>query len=246
MTSVMRYAIYYSASETSLLTRLGARWLGRDAFDGKSLQQQMVDGLTPERVAAATTAARRYGFHATLKPPFALVRGETEARLLAAVGTLASELQPLVLPGLRVARIGGFVALVPSGSERQVGELAAKVVQGLDRFRAPTEPAELARRRMARLTPRQDELLLRWGYPYVLDEFRFHMTLTDAVDDDEAAKLMAAAEHFFAPVIGKPVTIEALTVFTEPTPAAPFLVRAVAPLGHPGKVRLLHAETPAG
>ena len=33
----------------------------------------------------------------------------------------------------------------------------------------PPSEAELARRRAAGLTPRQDELLMRWGYPYVLE-----------------------------------------------------------------------------
>lgn len=241
----MRYAVYFTPPETSLLARLGARWLGRDCFDGKAMQQPLLAGLAGERVAAATASARRYGFHATLKPPMALAAGETEARLIAAMGTLAADVKPIMLTGLRVARVGKFIALVLSGSDRQIAALAATVVEKLDRFRAPPEPAELSRRRQARLTPRQEAHLVRWGYPYVLDEFQFHMTLTDAVDDADAAVLMPAAEHFFAPVIGKPVPVDALTLFVEPTPAANFIVRAVAPLGVPGRVRLLHTETSA-
>ena len=56
--------------------------------------------------------------------------------------------------------------------------LADACVEQLDRFRAPPSDAELARRRRASLTPRQDAMLVRWGYPYVFDTWFFHMTLT--------------------------------------------------------------------
>ena len=32
------------------------------------------------------------------------------------------------------------------------------------------------------LTDRQEALLTQWGYPYVMEEFRFHITLTGALD----------------------------------------------------------------
>ena len=45
-------------------------------------------------------------------------------------------------------------------------------------FARPPGAAELERRRKAGLSAAQEKMLLRWGYPYVLDEFRFHLTLT--------------------------------------------------------------------
>jgi len=227
----MRYAVYFTPRDTALLARLGARWLGRDAHDGKALQQPPIERVDPESFAAATAAARRYGFHGTLKAPIRLKAGETAARFLAATQALAATLVPVTIPALEVARLGGFLALVPTGPVPALDALAQRVVEALDGFRAPPEESELARRRHSRLTPRQDELLARFGYPYVLDEFRFHMTLTDAVDDGLAAALRPAAEAFFAPVLGRPVVVDALAVFVEPAAAAPFVIHAAAPLG---------------
>lgn len=227
----MRYAVYYAPRDTALLARLGARWLGRDAHDGKALQQPPVERVDPESFAAATVAPRRYGFHATLKPPMRLAAGASEARFLAAVEALAADLVPATVPALEVARIGSFLALVPGGPAPEVERLAGRVVEELDRFRDPPDEAERARRLRGDPTPRQRALIERWGYPYVFEEFRFHMTLSDSVDQAMAAALRPAAELFFAPVLGRPAVIDALTVFVEPDPAAPMVVRAVLPLG---------------
>ena len=88
-------------------------------------------------------------------------------------------------------------------------------VCAVDTFRTPANEAELQRRRAANLTPRQEFLLMRWGYPYVLDEFRFHMTLTRRLLPDEKPALLAAANEHFAAVLGQPLDVDALTVFAE-------------------------------
>jgi putative phosphonate metabolism protein len=227
----MRYALYFAPRDTALLARLGARWLGRDALDGKALQQPPIERVDAETFSAATASPRRYGFHATLKAPIRLAEGTTEAAFLTAVGEFAATLAPVTIPALEVARIGGFLALVPTGPVPPIEALAQRAVEAVDHFRRPPDETELARRGHAHLTPRQRELLARWGYPYVAEEFRFHMTLTDAIDDGLAAALRPAAEAFFAPVLGRPVVVDALTVFLEPDPAAPFVVHAVIPLG---------------
>ena len=87
--------------------------------------------------------------------------------------------------------------------------------------------AELARRNPASLTPRQRELLKTWGYPYVLDEFRFHLTLTDRVGDERRPEVERALSDCFAGVLGADVPVDALAVFTEAEPGAPFELHAV-------------------
>ena len=82
--------------------------------------------------------------------------------------------------------------------------------------------AELARRRTAGLTARQEEHLSRWGYPYVLDCFRFHVTLTDRLEAREAEQLLPSLSAYFAPVIGKPITIDEITLFVQPAEDAAF------------------------
>lgn len=231
----MRHAVYFAPRDTALLARLGARWLGRDAADGRALQQPEIDGVPAPEVEAATDSARRYGFHATLKPPFHLAAGCTAAELAGATERLAATLPAVTIPALEVARLGAFVALVPRAPVAALHRLADRVVAELDAFRAPPDADELARRRPATLSPRQREMLERWGYPYVFEEFGFHMTLTDAVAPALGARLAAAATAFFAPVLGRPVLVDALTLFVEPAPAAPFRIDRVVPLAGGGR-----------
>ena len=82
----MRYAIYFAPPPGSLFHTLGSRWLGRDAFTGEQLEQPAEPGLS-----AVTGDPRRYGFHATMKPPFALRDPVRPEALLRAVAALASE-----------------------------------------------------------------------------------------------------------------------------------------------------------
>jgi putative phosphonate metabolism protein len=231
----MRHAVYYAPRDTALIARLGARWLGRDAAGGRALKQPEIDGVSGPEMEAATASARRYGFHATLKPPFRLAEGRTAADFTAAVERLAATLPAVTIPSLAVARLGGFVALVPSQPVAALEGLAARVVVDLDGFRAPPDEAEIARRRPATLSPRQREMLERWGYPHVLEEFQFHMTLTDALPPALGDALAAAAARHFAPVLGRPVLVDALTVFVEPRPAAPFQIARALPLAGAGR-----------
>jgi transposase len=177
----------------------------------------------------ATVDPRRYGFHATLKAPFRLAEGVDADDLDAAVAALAASRPSVVLAAVRPASIGRFRALVPTGDTEAVDALAEDVVRGLDGLRAPLTRADIARRRPESLTPRQRELLEAWGYPYVLDEFRLHMTLTDSLD--EPGDVDDAIAAHFADLAGADVPLTALAVFVEQEPGAPFSVRSVHPLG---------------
>jgi hypothetical protein len=174
-----------------------------------------------------TVSARRYGFHATLKPPFRLAEGRTPEELDAAVARFAAARADAVIPRLSLARLSGFFALVPGAGAQGLHALASEVVQGLDDFRAPPADAEVARRNRALLTPRQLELLDKWGYPYVLEEFQFHLTLTDSIPDRRRLEVQRALSDWFAPLLGASVPVDALAVFTEAAPGAPFTLHGV-------------------
>ena len=81
MVNFPRYAIYYAAPRGSALDRFGADLLGYDAWSGDDLQ--FPNGL-PLDWRELTSDPRKYGFHATLKAPFALAPGKSETELLAA------------------------------------------------------------------------------------------------------------------------------------------------------------------
>lgn len=180
-------------------------------------------------IEPVTRNARRYGFHATMKAPMRLAAGRTESELRAAADAFARGREPVLIPRPRLTAIDGFRALVPSGDVSELDALAAAAVREFDGFRAPLAEADIRRRRPERLTDHQRELLHRWGYPYVLDEFRFHFTLTDPVPTERASEIDAALEEHFATVVGVDVTLTAIVISVESEPGAPFELLSVHP-----------------
>lgn len=227
----MRYAIYYTAPADSLLTRLGATWLGRDAVTGSALAQPEVPGLAASGLAALTISPRRYGFHGTLKAPFTLKQGQDGQALRQAFHAFCSHTAPFTIPGLSVTRLGRFLALTPQPAAADLNAFAAACVEAFEPFRAPLDEAGMARRLASNLSARQQELLLQWGYPYVFGEFRFHMTLSEKLEQEETiAAVEAAAIRHFAEVTERPHQIASLGLFTEPEPGAPFRALEILPL----------------
>ncbi|MEL6641308.1 MAG: DUF1045 domain-containing protein [Pseudomonadota bacterium] len=206
--SFTRFAVYYLPPDGSLAS-FGARWLGWDVATGVAADQYTVTGL-----ADATMTPRKYGFHGTLKPPFRLADGQTLDGLATAIETLAASTSPAKSDGLELRRLGQFLALTPTGETRDIGRIAAACVTNLDQFRAPPSEAELARRRAAGLTSRQDTLLMRWGYPYVMEEFRFHLTLTGKLGDANVGQWANAAAGLL-PTLPRPFTLDTIALVGE-------------------------------
>lgn len=225
-----RYAIYWTPASDTALAEFGRNWLRRDVLSRETPSPLVLDSLRHVDVASITAAPRKYGFHATLKAPFRLDPAFNEDDLLKGVRTIAGAHRSFFLAGLSVRLIGSFIALVPTLPCDALNDLACACVMELDPFRSPMTDAERAKRNPDRLSPREREHLMRWGYPYVLDTFRFHMTLTDKLPPDLHAPVMAALSHAAAPFTA-PQQIADIAVFIEPTPGAPFEVLARFPLG---------------
>lgn len=224
----MRYAIYYAAESEDALMSLGATWLGRDADRGEDLRQPDVPGLSAERMTALTTDPRRYGFHGTLKAPFALKDGASEAGLLEACTDFAGRIAPFEIKGLSVNRLGKFLALTPNETEPDLTAFAELSVRHFEPLRAPLSEADLERRRRSGLTEKLDGYLSRWGYPYIFDEFRFHMTLSNKLESEtDAAALESAAKEHFRPVIDQPRRFATFGLFAEAERGAPFHVHTI-------------------
>ncbi len=217
-----RFAVYYAPAVTDLLWDRAAVWLGRDPASGLT-HDGPVAGIDRTRLLNLTQAAGRYGFHATLKPPMALAPGQTEDSLRAALQKVASELPSVALGKLTIADLDGFLALVPAeAGNAQLQDLAASVVEAFEPFRAPLNPRDRAARAARGLTPRQEELLDAYGYPYVFDEFRFHMTLTDRLSPADYEEVLQAVQTWFGPVLDQQVTLDRLSLFHERENKLPF------------------------
>lgn len=228
MTHMSRYALYFTPSPTTSWHAVGSHWLGRDAFSDRSCAQPAIPGISSELLQRLTADARRYGFHATLKAPFRLIEGASEQQLLEQLAAFCASQRPIVLHAPHVAQHRDFLALQIDDADGDVSALAAQCVSQFDCLRASLSERELARRRRDALTPRQEVLLQRWGYPYTEEQFRFHMTLSGAlhdIDPEAGVRLQrAAADYFALPAAHEPLVIDALSILREAAPGAPFVV----------------------
>ncbi|WP_424992639.1 DUF1045 domain-containing protein [Oceaniradius stylonematis] len=227
----MRYAIYFSPPRDHELTVAAAQWLGRDAFSGLPIPATGLGALGAGAQAYYTAAPRRYGFHGTLKAPFRLASHAREGDLLRALGEFCATMAPVPLPDLAIGLLGGFFALVPARENGRLNDLANRVVAGFDRFRAPLSDAELERRRPERLSRAELRNLYNWGYPYVFDAFRFHMTLTGHVEEHERDRVEIALRRHFGALPEQELSVDRLTLFVERESGAPFDVHSVHEFG---------------
>tara|TARA_B100000949_G_scaffold201195_1_gene189135 strand:+ start:4092 stop:4787 length:696 start_codon:yes stop_codon:yes gene_type:complete len=220
----VRYAIYHAPKPETDFARRADAWLGRDPFSGEPVEQPAMPGFTAEEFTAVTAEPRRYGFHGTLKAPFKLADGATEANLIAELASFTASREPVKVGEMKAKTLHGFVALVPVGEGDALGGFADEVVRHFDRFRAPLSPEDRARRNPSVLSERQRDQLDRWGYPYIFEDFGFHLTLSRRLDPERAETLRAAAADYFAPVLEGPLFVDALTLFIEKAPGSPFIV----------------------
>jgi putative phosphonate metabolism protein len=227
----VRLAIYFVPAAGSSLYRFGASALGYDCYTAEALARPPAIDLGEAEWAALTEEPTTYGFHATLKAPFRLRSEFTPQDVLAAVRTLAAA-TPSTRFAPAVQLIAGFVAIVPAAPSAAIDRVAAKCVTAFDRFRVPASEAERQRRLAAGLSPRQTEYLDRWGYPYVFEEFRFHMTLTGRLPAERRQSVHALLQQEFARQYGEsPIRLDRITLVTQDHPQARFRVAGHARLG---------------
>lgn len=227
----MRFAIYFTPPKESPLTRLAASWLGRDPFSGATVLPPVTAALNPAEIAFHSAAGRRYGFHATLKAPFHLAATESESSLVDAVAKFAAATQPFAVPRLVIGQLDGFFALLPAMPIAGLNRLADDVVRAFDRFRSPLSEAEIERRNPDALSAEEFNNLHRWGYPYVFESFRFHMSLTGRVGGSEAERIRVALNEVFGAILAAPVPVDGIALFVEPEAGAPFAVHSYCGFG---------------
>jgi 2'-5' RNA ligase len=217
-----RVAIYFAPDATSPLWAKASQWLGRDALTGAVFADDIA-GIGRAEILEKSASARRYAFHATIKSPMKLDAGRSEGELAGALTAFAASRGPVAIGRLKLARIDGFLALVPADQPQALTDFAAEVVETFEPFRAEVSAEDKAKRNAGgRLSPRQLELLDRYGYPYVMEQFQFHMTLTDRLSDSDGDRFEAALRAHFGPLVDADTTLDRLALYNEPTPGAPF------------------------
>ena len=229
-----RFAIYFAPDSAGPLWRFGSACLGYDAELGTGCDLLVPAGWAEPEWRERTHEPRRYGFHATLKAPFHLCEEWRERDLLLAFDAFAAEQRSFVLEGMRVRALSHFIALTPVGETGDVVDLAAACVRAFDRFRAPLSENDLARRLTAPLTERQKAYLAAWGYPYVMEEFRFHMTLTGPLVEQELDRAHRALARMYETAVGNgPVAVDSISLFRQDRRDGRFILIRRAPLRAP-------------
>jgi putative phosphonate metabolism protein len=229
-----RYAVYYAPPAGSAMEAAGAAWFGWNPETGEEVDPPELPAPLLEARPELVRHARRYGFHATLKAPFRLADRFTPEELDAALARLAESTPPAEGPALTAVHAKGdemgFVAMMTDGPAPEIDALAERCVTQLDLLRAPLTAAEMTRRRRAGLDTKEDANLRNWGYPYVLERFRFHMTLTVRVSRAEAEAIVPELDELFAPTLEWPFMIRELALFGDPGEGRPFRVLRRYPL----------------
>ena len=220
---IPRYAIYYAPREVHPLSQMTSAWLGRDAFTNTVCDRPVLEGLDGINLDQLTQDARHYGFHATLKAPFELHPEQDEAGLLLAFKALTTRHAPFQAD-IQVAALGPFLAFVLAMDSLQMQALHTDCVVALDGFRAPLSDFDLNRRLHAGISPRHESQLREFGYPYIFDDFRFHMTLTERIPDQaRRAQVLAVLQDHFQAFAG-PHKFETLAVFKQGARDEPFTI----------------------
>jgi putative phosphonate metabolism protein len=215
MSQYPRYAIYFVPSADSDLYRFGASLIGYDAYSGQSLPFPEGIESDVEGWKQFTADPRNYGFHATLKAPISLAHGRTESELVTAMSdfTQAPRAIPMIAPTVR--GINSFVAITPTDPCPELQKLAEDCVIAFDEFRAPLTATDRERRNVSALSERQVACLDRWGYPYVLEEFRFHMTLAGSLPAERKAAVVDILRQRFVALELKSVSIDRLALLRQ-------------------------------
>lgn len=210
---MVRYAVYFMPSEHSPLWRFGSSVLGYDAAACMDVDYPDHPIFKDPAALGWTARPRQYGFHATLKAPFRLAADASAEDLEACARAFAAERLAFDVE-LKMATFRDFLALVPVEHSAGLDRLADDCVRAFDAFRAPLTPEDRERRHPERLTSRELENLDRWGYPFVFDEFRFHMTLTGVLELEEQLRLEPIFREFFD-LVPPVVTIDAVALFRQ-------------------------------
>lgn len=250
--SAWRYAVYFAPRAPHPLAAAARRWLGRDAEHPAAHHDDGAPGeardagieLAPDEWRSLVAMPSRYGFHATLKPPFRPARGVGDDQVLSAVRRVAASTPAFAMPALAVERLDGFLALRPANPGGDAAGQAARLlavrrladicVRSLDDLRGPPDAEETARRLAHGLDVVERSLLARWGYPYVMARWRLHLTLTrrlGTADEGAFARVLRAARAVFDDALSHPLECADICVFVEPVAGADLVLRHRVPLG---------------
>ncbi|RIA47621.1 DUF1045 domain-containing protein [Dichotomicrobium thermohalophilum] len=219
--SFQRYAIFWLPPADSPLAAFGREWFGTCPERGE-VGAPATFGLPEELAAEAIQRPRRYTLHGTVVAPFRPAEGVSGEALADELRVFCARRAVRRTGPLGFWRLSRHLALIPEGGTARLDWLAAEAVTHFNAFRAPTTEADLARYPAEQHSERQRQNVRDFGYPYVLSEFIFHITLAGPLAPEQLDRVQATLAPRLGPLTGEPLNIGDLCLLGEPDQAAPF------------------------
>ncbi|MFP4538254.1 MAG: DUF1045 domain-containing protein [Dichotomicrobium sp.] len=216
-----RYAIFWLPPADSALAQFGREWFGLCPEAGE-VGAPAGFGLPADLAAEAVARPRRYTLHGTIVAPFRPATRVSAAEIAAELRRFCARRAVVRTEPLRLMRLARHLALMPEGRTAALDWLAADCVTHFNRFRAPTTDADMARYPAGDYTEGQRRNARQFGYPYVLSDFRFHVTLAGPLAPDRLERVEAALATRLEPLADAPLEIASLCLLGEADQAAPF------------------------
>lgn len=188
MKKYSRYAIFYAPPKESNLEEFGRYWFGWDPLNAKLINNKRrinylnrfgIKNLI--NIDKNVLIAKKYGFHGTLIPPFKLNKNYSTNTLFKKTEEIAKKLKKFKFYKFKLKKINNFYAFVQNKKNNNINKLSNRLVRELFKFRSPLTKKEIDRRNPSKLSKLQLNILYKWGYPYLMSEFNFHMTLASEV-----------------------------------------------------------------
>ena len=188
MKKYSRYAIYYAPPKESSLEEFGRYWFGWDPLNAKLINnKQRINYLNGfgiknlKNIDKNVLIAKKYGFHGTLIPPFKLNKNYSTNLLFKKTEDIAKKFKKFKFYKFKLKKMNNFYAFVQNKKNNNINKLSNRLVRELFKFRSPLTKKEIDRRNPSKLSKLQLNILYKWGYPYLMSEFNFHMTLASEV-----------------------------------------------------------------
>jgi hypothetical protein len=208
-----RYAIYYVPSENSELDLFGKCWLGWDPYKGVETTKSDLSKLPSfKKFSSLVLTPKQYGFHGTIKAPFKLKNEYTYNDLENKVREISKQIHSFYFDQLIIKKLGNFIGLIPTNNLK-VNAVSNKFVEELDYLRDELSESEIKKRKPHKLTSNQKQMLFKWGYPYVFDEFKFHLTLTSKLNVVEIDDVLRSLQNILKQVNLNKISFNNICIF---------------------------------
>ncbi len=211
-----RYGIFFAPHDDSPLGVYGATVLRRKATSTNEWVNPLIPisfENTPVWRACIERPAH-YGFHATINAPFELHDQHSTEELFDDIRAFCKQQQPLLLTNIAPRLTHRYDALAFDDQPADIKNFAATCATRFEKYRAPLTAADTKRRQKKALSASQIKHLQTYGYPYVFDDFNFHMTLSGTMPDDDNGFLRWLGVLFWEMVPETP-RLDRLSVFKQ-------------------------------